>query len=204
MSKVLLINGSPHKNGNTFTALSEVAKALNEKGIETEIAWIGNKAVRSCIACFTCKRKQDGHCVFTDDVCNELIDKINEADGLVVGSPTYYGQPNGGVISLIQRMFFAGAQVEDKPAAAVIVCRRGGATAAFQTLTMPFQMKNMPVVTSQYWNLSYGMLPGETAKDDEGMQTMRSLGYNMAWLVQSLKRDEAPQREALTITNFIR
>lgn len=204
MAKVLLINGSPRKNGNTFTALSEVAHALNEQGIETEIAWIGNKAIRGCIACGSCKTKGNGQCVFNDDVCNEMIRKMNSADGLVVGSPTYYGTPNGSVLSLIHRMLFAGADVENKPAAAVVVCRRGGASAAFQTLQMPFQMKNMPIVTSQYWNIVYGRDEGQAALDTEGMQTMRTLGNNMAWMLKSLKRDEGPEREQWQPMNYIR
>lgn len=204
MAKVLLINGSPRKNGNTFTALSEVAQALNEQGIETEIAWIGNKAIRGCIACGSCKTKGNGQCVFNDDVCNEMIRKMNSADGLVVGSPTYYGTPNGSVLSLIHRMLFAGADVENKPAAAVVVCRRGGASAAFQTLQMPFQMKNMPIVTSQYWNIVYGRDEGQAALDTEGMQTMRTLGNNMAWMLKSLKRDEGPEREQWQPMNYIR
>ena len=189
MAKVLLINGSPRKNGNTFTALSEVAQALNEQGIETEIAWIGNKAIRGCIACGSCKTKGNGQCVFNDDVCNEMIRKMNSADGLVVGSPTYYGTPNGSVLSLIHRMLFAGADVENKPAAAVVVCRRGGASAAFQTLQMPFQMKNMPIVTSQYWNIVYGRDEGQAALDTEGMQTMRTLANNMAFLLEKIHAD---------------
>lgn len=204
MAKVLLINGSPRKNGNTFTALSEVAHALDEQGIETEIAWIGNKAIRGCIACGSCKTKGNGQCVFNDDVCNEMIRKMNSADGLVVGSPTYYGTPNGSVLSLIHRMLFAGADVENKPAAAVVVCRRGGASAAFQTLQMPFQMKNMPIVTSQYWNIAYGRDEGQAALDTEGMQTMRTLGNNMAWMLKSLKRDEGPEREQWQPMNYIR
>lgn len=204
MAKVLLINGSPRKNGNTFTALSEVAHALNEQGIETEIAWIGNKTIRGCIACGSCKTKGNGQCVFNDDVCNEMIRKMNSADGLVVGSPTYYGTPNGSVLSLIHRMLFAGADVENKPAAAVVVCRRGGASAAFQTLQMPFQMKNMPIVTSQYWNIAYGRDEGQAALDTEGMQTMRTLGNNMAWMLKSLKRDEGPEREPWQPMNYIR
>ncbi|MBR4925093.1 MAG: flavodoxin family protein [Prevotella sp.] len=204
MAKVLLINGSPRKNGNTFTALSEVAHVLNEQGIETEIAWIGNKAIRGCIACGSCKTKGNGQCVFNDDVCNEMIRKMNNVDGLVVGSPTYYGTPNGSVLSLIHRMLFAGADVENKPAAAVVVCRRGGASAAFQTLQMPFQMKNMPIVTSQYWNIVYGRDEGQAALDTEGMQTMRTLGNNMAWMLKSLKRDEGPEREQWQPMNYIR
>jgi multimeric flavodoxin WrbA len=136
--KVLMINGSPRQSGNTFRALSEAAKALNEQGIETEIVWIGTKPVRGCIACGGCVRAGDGHCVFNDDLCNEVIDKMNEANGLIVGTPVYYGTPTGNVLNLVHRMLFAGAKVTGKPAAAVAVCRRGGATAAFQTLQMPF------------------------------------------------------------------
>lgn len=204
MTKVLLINGSPRKNGNTFTALSEVANTLNKQGIETEIAWIGNKAIRGCIACGACKKAGNGQCAFNDDVCNEMIKKMNSADGLIVGSPTYYGTPNGSVLSLIHRMLFAGADVENKPAAAVVLCRRGGATAAFQTLQMPFQMKNMPIVTSQYWNIAYGREEGQAALDAEGMQTMRTLGNNMAWMLKSLKRNESPEREPWQPMNYIR
>lgn len=204
MSKALLINGSPRKNGNTFTVLSEVAKTLQDEGIESEIAWIGNKPVRGCIACNTCRKKGGGHCVFGDDVCNEMIDRMNQSDALIVGAPVYYGVPAGQTISLIQRMFYAGADVQNKPAAAVCVCRRGGATASFQTLTMPFQMMNMPVVTSQYWNIVYGREEGQAALDAEGMQTMRTLAHNMAWMLRSLNREEAPAREDWQPMHFIR
>lgn len=195
MAKVLLINGSPRKQGNTFVALSEVAKSLNEQGVETEIAWIGTKPVRGCIACGTCKAKGNGKCVFDDDICNEIIDKINAAQALIVGSPVYYGQPAGPLLSLIQRAFFAGAQVDNKPAAAITVCRRGGSTAAFQALQMPFQMVNMPLVTSQYWNIAFGMDQGEASLDTEGMQTMRQLASNMAWLLRSIQSQPAPKVE---------
>ena len=202
--KVLLINGSPHRDGNTFTALSEAAKALEAQGIVTEIAWIGNRPVRGCIACGSCRVKGNGLCRFDDDICNEMIGKMNESDGLIVGSPTYYGQPTGQIISLIQRMLFAGADVQNKPAAAVVVCRRGGATAAMQALQMPFQMMNMPLVTSQYWNIAYGRAEGESAKDTEGMQTMCTLGNNMAWMLKSLHRKDAPEREPWQPMHFIR
>lgn len=202
MAKVLLINGSPRKDGNTFLALSEMAKTLNEQGIDTEIAWIGVKPVRGCIACGTCHEKLNGKCVFDDDICNEIIEKMNNSDALVVGSPVYYGQPAGQVLALIQRAFYAGAQVDNKPAAAVAVCRRGGATAALQTMMMPFQLKNMPLVTSQYWNIVYGMNKGEAQLDVEGMQTMRQLGRNMAW---SLKNNApAPAEEEWQPMHFIR
>ena len=164
--KVLLINGSPHKQGNTFLALSEAAKTLAANEIETEIVQIGVKPVRGCIACGQCKQKELGRCVFDDDICNRISEKLDDADALIVGSPVYYGQPNGAVLSLIQRMFFsAGEKVQNKPAAAVCVCRRGGATAAFQAMNMPFQMMNMPVVTSQYWNIVYGREEGQAALD---------------------------------------
>ncbi len=202
--KVLLINGSPRKKGNTNLALEEAAKTLQAEGIETEIAWIGNKAVRGCIACGNCKQTGSGKCVFKDDVCNDMIDKMNGADALIVGAPVYYGVPAGQTIALIQRMFFAGADIHNKPAAAVCVCRRGGATAAFQTLQMPFQMMNMPVVTSQYWNIVYGREEGQAALDTEGMQTMRTLAHNMAWMLRSLDRTQAPAREEWQPMHFIR
>ncbi len=204
--KILLINGSPHERGNTYQALNEAAQALVEQGFETEIVWIGTKPVRCCIACGTCAAKGDGHCVFNDDLCNEVIDKMNAAVGLIVGSPVYYGTPTGNVLNLIHRMLFAGAQVAGKPAAAVAVCRRGGATAAFQTLQMPFQMVNMPLVTSQYWNIAYGRVPGEIAQDAEGLQTMRTMARNMAWMVKQFKSGTAqpPEFEPWQGTNFIR
>ena len=206
MTKVLLINGSPHKDGNTFIALNEISKTLNEQGIDTEIAWIGVKPVRGCIACGTCKARGNGKCAFDDDICNSMIDKINEADALVVGAPVYYGQPAGQVLALVQRAFFAGAKVDNKPAAAVAVCRRGGATAALQTLMMPFQLKNMPLVTSQYWNIVYGMDKGEAKLDVEGMQTMRQVGRNMAWLLKNKEasRLQAPIEEPWQPMHFIR
>ena len=206
--KVLLINGSPRKKGNTFLALSGVAKTLEAQGIETEIVQIGNKPVRGCIACGQCQMKQLNRCVFDDDICNRISEKLDTADALIVGSPVYYGQPNGSVLSLIQRMFFsAGAKVQNKPAAAVCVCRRGGATAAFETMNMPFQMMNMPVVTSQYWNIVYGREEGQAALDTEGMQTMRTLANNMAWLLKKIHADgqtDYPEREPWAPMHFIR
>ena len=204
--KVLLINGSPREQGNTFTALNEAARVLNEQGIETEIVWIGTKPVRGCIACGTCASKGLGHCVFNDDLCNQVIDKMNAADGLIVGSPVYYGTPTGNVLNLIHRMLFAGAQVDGKPAAAVAICRRGGASAAFQTLQMPFQMVNMPLVTSQYWNIAYGREQGEAAQDVEGMQTMRTMARNMAWMMKQFKTGSAamPEVEPWQSMHFIR
>lgn len=206
--KVLLINGSAHQKGNTFLALSEAATTLEKNGIETEIVQIGTNAVRGCIACGQCQMKQLGHCVFNDDICNRIIEKLDNADALIVGSPVYYGQPNGSVLSLIQRIFFsAGGKVQNKPAAAVCVCRRGGATAAFETMNLPFQMMNMPVVTSQYWNIVYGREPGQAALDTEGMQTMRTMANNMAWLLKKIHANgqpDYPEREPCNPMNFIR
>ena len=192
MAKVLLINGSPHEQGNTYVALNEAAKTLGEQGIETEIVWIGTKPVRGCIACGTCMAKGLGHCVFNDD--------------LIVGSPVYYGTPTGNILNLVHRMLFAGAQVQGKPAAAVAVCRRGGATSAFQTLQMPFQMVNMPLVTSQYWNIAYGRDQGESSQDSEGMQTMRTMARNMAWMIKQFQSGNVamPEAEPWQPMHFIR
>lgn len=206
--KVLLINGSPRKNGNTFVALSEAAKQLEKNGIETEIVQIGVKPVRGCIACGQCKMKELNRCVFEDDICNRISEKLDSVDALIIGSPVYYGQPNGSVLSLMQRMFFsAGKKVQNKPAAAVCVCRRGGATAAFETMNMPFMMLNMPVVTSQYWNIVYGREEGQAALDKEGLQTMRTLADNMAWLLKKIHASgnpDYPEREPWEPMHFIR
>ncbi|MBP3214050.1 MAG: flavodoxin family protein [Bacteroidaceae bacterium] len=206
--KVLLINGSPRKQGNTFIALSEIAKTLEREGIESEIVQMGTKPVRSCIACGQCKVKGNNKCVFDDDVCNRISEKMASADALVVGSPVYYGQPNGAVLSLVQRMFFsAGAYFVQKPAAAVAVCRRGGASAAFQTLNQPFMMMNMPVISSQYWNIAYGREEGEAARDTEGMQTMRTLAENMAWTLKKMHANglpDYPTHEPWAPMHFIR
>ena len=206
--KVILINGSPRKDGNTSIALSEVAKLLAHEGIDSEMVWIGNKPIRGCIACGQCKEQVLGRCVFDDDVCNQISVKFAEADALVVGSPVYYGQPNGALLSIIQRAFFSnGANISGKPAASVAVCRRGGATAVFEALNMPFQMMNMPIVTSQYWNIVYGRTPGDAALDTEGLQTMRTLARNMAWLLKSTNGAKAPGRpadEAWEAMGFIR
>ena len=195
--KVLLINGSPRENGNTARALKEVADTLVAEGIETETIWIGKKPVRGCVACGQCRVKGNGRCVFDDDIANRIIERLESADGIVIGSPTYYGQPNGAFLAVWQRVCFAGsAHVKAKPAASVAVCRRGGTTAVFQCMNMPFEMLNCPVVTSQYWNVVFGRDEGECGRDTEGMQTMRTLGRNMAWLLKNLKRGDAIPRPA--------
>lgn len=184
-------------------ALSEVAKQLEKNGIEAELLQVGNKPVRGCIACGTCKAKGENRCVFDEDLCNQALAAMAKADALIIGSPVYYGQPNGTLTSLMQRMAYAGgALMQNKPAAAVAVCRRGGATAALQTMMMPFQIMNMPLVTSQYWNIVYGRTEGEAALDAEGMQTMRTLADNMAWMLQN--QAPKPEREARQAMHFIR
>ena len=203
--KVLLINGSPRRQGNTNVAMEEVANQLKKNCIDSEIVWIGTKPVRGCIACGKC---QGNRCNFDDDITNRIIEKMEECDGLVMGSPVYYGQPAGQLLCLQQRMMYAASSVfANKPAAGVCVCRRGGATAAFQTLNMPFQMTNMPIVTSQYWNILYGCTEGETSLDVEGLQTMRTLANNMAWMLKKLhgvETADAPEREPWNPMNFIR
>ena len=205
--KVLLINGSPRAKGNTSIALAEVAKQLEKNGIDSEVVWIGNKPIRGCIACNKCKQNP-GACVFNDDVCNSISAKFAECDALIVGSPVYWGQPNGALLSIIQRAFYSnGANIAGKPAASIAVCRRGGATASFETLNMPFQMMNMPVVTSQYWNIVYGREEGQAALDTEGMQTMRTMANNMAWLLKKIHANgtpDYPEREEWQPMHFIR
>lgn len=204
--KVLLINGSPRENGNTFTALSEVAKTLNAEGIDTEIIHLGKKAVQGCIACGWCGRT--GRCTYHDDLYYQVMRSVKDGiDGLVIGSPVYYGGPNGSLCALLDRVFYSlGSELSFKPAASVVVCRRGGASAAFDRLNKYFTILNMPVVSSQYWNMVYGQTPGQAAQDEEGMQTMRTLGRNMAWMIRRLNAGEEghPQQESPLRTNFIR
>ena len=203
--KVLLINGSPHKNGCTYTALSEVAKALNNNDIESEIFHIGMKAMQGCIACGKCYKT--GKCAFNDEVYNNLFEKIKEADGIVVGSPVYYAGPNGSLCALLDRLFYSASYLlTNKPAAAVASCRRGGASATFDRLNKYFTINQMPVVSSQYWNSIHGNTAEEAKQDLEGLQVMRTLGNNMAWLIKTMKnsKEELPQREERVATNFIR
>ena len=201
--KVLLLNGSPRRDGNTFILLSEVGAQLKKNGIESEIFQLGNRPIRGCIDCGQCH----GKCVFDDDVVNRIIDKMKACDGIIVGSPVYYGMPAGQVLAALQRVAYAaGGVLSGKPASAVTVCRRGGATAAFQALQMAFQMLNMPIVTSQYWNIGYGTAKGEVKRDEEGLQTMRVLADNMAYMLRQFATGTAqkPKREGKKNTNFIR
>ena len=206
--KVLLLNGSPHPHGCTFTALSEVAKTLEENGVETEILQIGAKPVRGCIACGGCAGK--GRCVFGDDIVNTLIEKMEQADGFIVGSPVYYASANGAVECILDRAFYAGGKAfVHKPAAAVASARRAGTTATLDELTKYFTISQMPVVSSTYWPMVHGGKAEDVAKDEEGLQIMRNLGRNMAWLLKCIEAGkqagvQVPEAERQYRTNFIR
>jgi multimeric flavodoxin WrbA len=207
--KVLLINGSPKSQGCTYTALSEVAKELEKQNIETEIFHVGTKPIRGCTACGGCFKDNSGKCVFDDDTVNIALEKAKEADGFVFGSPVHYAAASGQITSFLDRFFFAGDGFEYKPGAAVVSCRRGGSTAAFEQLNKYFTISNMPVVSSQYWNMVHGSTPEEVRQDLEGMQTMRTLGKNMAWLLKSIQAGKEagvalPEKEPRAVTNFIR
>lgn len=204
--KALLINGSPNVSGCTYTALEEVSKTLNKEGIETEIIHVGNKDIRGCIACRQCKTK--GKCVF-DDLVNEVAPKLAECDGIVIGSPVYFASANGTLISFIDRLFYSmTADKTMKVGAAVVSCRRGGNTSTFDEINKYFTISGMPVASSQYWNMVHGNSPEEVKQDLEGLQTMRTLGKNMAFLMKSIKLGKEqfglPEKEAHTFTNFIR
>ena len=206
--KVLLFNGSPRKNGCTFTALFEVAATLNAEGIETEILWLGNGPVCDCIGCGGCAGK--GKCVFSDDSVNEFIDKAATADGFVFGSPVYYAHPDGRILCVMDRMFYAGgSNFAHKPACVVVSARRAGTTASLDALTKHLTIAQMPVVSSTYWNMVHGKTPDEVHEDGEGLQTMRNLALNMAWLIKCIKAGEnagidRPKTEKKIYTNFIR
>lgn len=206
--KVLLINGSPHAKGSTYTALNEVAVTLEKEGIETEMIHIGNQAIRGCIACAKCR--EIGHCVF-DDAVNDVAEKFANADGLVVGSPVYYASANATLVAFLDRLFYSSARQFDKTmkvGAAVVSARRGGNTATFDELNKYFTISGMPVVSSQYWNQIHGNNAEDASKDVEGLQTMRTLGRNMAFLMKSIALGKEayglPETEAKVATNFIR
>jgi multimeric flavodoxin WrbA len=205
---VLLINGSPHKSGCTFTALSEIARELEKQRIETRIFHIGTKAIRGCVACGQCK--ETGYCAYSEDLVNKCIDWMKTADGVIVGSPVYYASPNGALLALLDRAFFAGSDAfAYKPAAAIVSCRRGGAASAFDTLNKYFTISNMPVVSSLYWNEVHGQTPEEVRQDLEGLQVMRTLGRNMDWLLNCIETAKEtvpyPEKEVDRYrTNFIR
>ena len=206
--KVLLVNGSPRAKGCTYTALTEVAKALESDGIETEIFQVGAKPVRDCIACMKCRELK--RCVFDDDVANVLIEKAKSADGFVFGSPVYYAHPSGILLSVLDRAFYAGGYAfAGKPGASVVSARRGGTAASFDVVNKYFGICQMPVVSSSYWNMVYGKTPDEVRQDEEGMQTMRNLGQNMAYMLKCIAagREKGilpPENNVSVRTNFIR
>lgn len=204
--KVLLVNGGPHKEGCTYTALREAADTLEKNGIQTEIIWVGNKEIGACIGCGACAAS--GQC-FRKDIVNEFVIKAQEADGYIFGSPVHYAAASGALTSFMDRVFYSGSKsMTGKPAAAVVSCRRGGASAAFDQINKYFTINCMPVVGSQYWNQVHGSTPEEVKRDREGMQTMRTLANNMAWLLGCIEagREKGitfPEREPVVRTNFI-
>lgn len=204
--KVLLINGSPHPDGNTSIALGEVAETLKSEGIETEILWIGTKPVQGCIGCYKCATT--GICVFRDDLYVKAREAVGNADAIIIGSPVYYAGPSGSLCALLDRLFYSsGKLLRYKPAASVVCCRRGGASAAFDRLNKYYTILSMPVISSQYWNSVHGREKGEANYDEEGLQTMRTLGKNMAWVLKSISAPSAPSHpepEPRRSTNFIR
>ena len=204
MSKVILLNGSPHANGCTATALNEMIKVFQEEGIETELIHVGNKSIRGCISCNRCS--ETGKCVF-DDLVNEVAPKFAEADGLVVGSPVYYAGPNGTILSFMDRLFYSTSfSKQMKVGAAVVSCRRGGNTATFDVLNKYFTISSMPVASSTYWNQVHGFTAEDAKKDLEGLQTMRNLARNMAFMIKAFAdaKDKYgyPEMEKSCFTSF--
>ena len=204
--KVLMINGSPRAKGNTYTALCEMEKIFKEEGIETEIIHIGNKDIRGCIACLSCKEK--GKCVF-DDLVNEVAPKFEACDGLVVGSPVYYASANATLIAFLTRLFYSTPFDKTmKVGAGVVAARRGGLSSTFDEINKFFTISGMPVASGQYWNSIHGAAPGEALQDEEGLQSMRTLARNMTFLMKSIALGKEqygiPEKEAFQRTNFIR
>lgn len=206
--KVILINGSPHANGVTCQSLSTIADVLSEASIESEIYQIGSKPMQGCTGCFRCR--ETGSCVFRDEVFVNLVEKVKSCDGLVIGCPVYYAGVPGPLCALLDRLFFAaGKYLRFKPAAGVVNCRRGGASSTFDRLNKYFTINQMPVASSQYWNSTHGTSPEEQHEDAEGLQTMRMLARNLAWLLQNQAAGKAagvelPHQEDRVWTNFIR
>ena len=205
--KVLLLNGSPHEKGCTYTALGEIAKTLVADGVEAEILWLGTDAVKSCMACGACRKL--GKCVH-EDIANTVIAKLDDIDALVIGSPVHYAGASGQVTAVMDRVFYAAtAKLRYKPGAAIVSARRGGTTAAFDQLNKYFTIAQMPIVSSRYWNMVHGSTPDEVMQDEEGIAIMRTLGHNMAWLLKSIQAGKdaglaPPVREPGAWTNFIR
>lgn len=205
--KALAINGSPNEHGCTYTALHEIERTLSNRGVETELLYLGKKPVAGCIACMSCRKTK--RCAFDDQV-NDVLDRLDEFDAIIVGSPVYFAGPTGQVCAFLDRLFFCGeTRMAGKLAAAVVSCRRGGASAAFDRLNKYFTIANMQVVGSQYWNQVHGYTPDDVRRDEEGLQTMRTLGQNMAWQLQNIEAGRAqgavpPAYERRKATNFIR
>lgn len=204
--KVLIINGSPHSAGNTTVAINELTSVFESEGIETEIVQIGNKAIRGCIGCYSCAK--NGKCVFDDEV-NEVAPKFEQADALVVASPVYYASANGTLISFLDRLFYSTPFDKTmKVGASIAVARRGGCSSTFDELNKYFTICGMPLASSQYWNSIHGRMPGDAARDDEGLQTMRTLAKNMVFLMKSIalgkEKFGLPEKEKRVSTNFIR
>lgn len=206
--KVLMLNGSANEKGCTYTALTEVGKALEKNGVSYEIYQLGKKAVRDCIACGKCEGKG---CIFTDDGVHEFIEKAKEADGFVFGSPVYYAHPSGRVLSFLDRVFYSTSKKYfiGKPGAAVVSARRAGTTASMDVLNKYFSISAMPIVSSTYWNMVHGNTPQEVSQDLEGLQIMRNLGTSMAWMIKAFHTAkengvELPRLENACRTNFIR
>lgn len=203
--KALLINGSPRAKGCTYTALTELKNSLEAEGVEVELIHVGHMDIHGCIACRSCAKT--GKCVF-DDVVNEIAPKLNEADAFVIGAPVYYSSPAGGAIAFMDRLFFSTGRTDKtmKVGAAVVTCRRGGNTASYDVLNKYFSISGMPIASSQYWNMVYGGSAEEVLKDKEGLQTMRTLGKNMAFLMKSIalgkEKYGLPEKEPITFTNF--
>jgi multimeric flavodoxin WrbA len=209
MSKVLLINGSPHKEGCTFTALSEIAKTLEAQGVESEIYWVGKEPLRGCMGCGGCS-KGNG-CVFgKDDGVNYIRDRLDEFDAIVLGSPVHYAAASGQIKCFADRLWYcSGAKLMNKVGASIVSCRRGGASAAFDELNKYFTIAKMPLASSQYWNQVHGNTPEQVLQDEEGMQTMRTLALQIAWMVKCIEAGrkagiEAPVYEPVIRTNFIK
>lgn len=203
--KVLMVNGSPHEKGTTYTALSEVAESLKKEGIDSEIMWLGNQPIAGCIGCGACFATKK---CFRNDIVNDFLVKAEEADGFIFGSPVHFAAASGALSSFMDRVFY-GRNFSPKPAAAVVSCRRGGASAAFDEINKYFTISSMPIVSSNYWNQVHGTNPEEVKQDIEGMQTMRILGKNMAYLLKCIEAGKnagilAPEIEQRTATNFIR
>lgn len=206
--KVILFNGSPRANGCTYTALLEIANVLNAQSIETEIVQIGNKPIQDCIGCGGCTNK--GKCVFSNDCVNEWIEKAKSANGFVFGTPVYYAHPSGRILSAMDRLFYAGGKYfEHKPAAVITSARRAGTTATLDTISKYLGIAQMPIISSTYWNMVHGNSPEEMQQDLEGMQTMRNVGVNMAWILKCIEIGKQlgvckPKTETIVWTNFIR